>query len=235
MEVILGRESGTSRLHISGYNIEKFLGNPGSVPRSVSRQHCKLSVDTQGNCIITNLKPENVTFVNGVTVESKHIIFSDQVELGTEHYQINVKEIIESVTGKEVPETYSILPLKRIWDEYNDAKLQFQIKERKSASIQSVVGIISMLSIACTFISGISITLRIVLYSIALVLAIYFFITRYKQSDKAPRFLADLDKKFHEEYVCPNPKCRRFLGYSPYSDLRKTKGCYQCNAKYTEE
>lgn len=235
MELILGRESGTSRLHISGYNTEKFFGNPGSVPRSVSRQHCKLSVDTQGNCIITNLKPENYTFVNGVAIESKHISFSDRVELGAEHYRINVKDIIESVTGKEAPETYSILPLQRVWEDYNNAKLEFQIKERKSASIQSVVGIISMLSIACGFIPGIPMAFRVVLYAIALVLGVYFFVIRYKQSEETPRYLADLDQKFHENYVCPNPKCRRFLGYSPYSDLRKTKGCYQCNAKYTEK
>lgn len=235
MEVIIGRESGSSRLHISGYNLEKFLGNPGSVPKSVSRQHCKLSVDAQGNCTIINLKPENCTLVNGVAVESKHITFSDRVELGPEHFRINQKEIIESVTGKEMPQTFSILPLQRVWDEYNDKKLQFQIKERKSASVQSVVGIISMLSIACGFIPGIPLGLRVVLYLIALVLGIYFFVIRYKQSGEAPLYLADLDKKFHEDYVCPNPKCRRFLGYSPYSDLRKTKGCYQCNAKYTEE
>ena len=120
MEVIIGRESGSSRLHISGYNLEKFLGNPGSVPKSVSRQHCKLSVDAQGNCTIINLQPENCTLVNGVAIESKHITFSARVELGPEHFRINQKEIIESVTGKEMPQTFSILPLQRVWDEYND-------------------------------------------------------------------------------------------------------------------
>ena len=188
MEVIIGRESGSSRLHISGYNLEKFLGNPGSVPKSVSRQHCKLSVDAQGNCTIINLKPENCTLVNGVAIESKHITFSDRVELGPEHFRINQKEIIESVTGKEMPQTFSILPLQRVWDEYNDKKLQFQIKERKSASVQSVVGIISMLSIACGFIPGIPLGLRVVLYLIALVLGIYFFVIRYKQSEEAPLY-----------------------------------------------
>ena len=89
-----------------------------------------------------------------------------------------------------MPQTFSILPLQRVWDEYNDKKLQFQIKERKSASVQSVVGIISMLSIACGFISGIPLGLRVVLYLIALVLGIYFFVIRYKQSEEAPRYMA---------------------------------------------
>lgn len=73
MELIIGREAGASRLRISINNQDRFWGNANSVPKSVSRQHCKVVTDDKGGYIITNLKPENVTYVNGVQIESKHI------------------------------------------------------------------------------------------------------------------------------------------------------------------
>ena len=61
MELIIGREAGASRLRISINNQDRFWGNANSVPKSVSRQHCKVVTDDKGGYIITNLKPENVT------------------------------------------------------------------------------------------------------------------------------------------------------------------------------
>ena len=234
MELTIGRESGASRLHVTGNGLERFIGNAGSVPRSVSRQHCKLSIDAQGNYTLFGLKPENPTYVNGLAVEEKRIYPTDRVELGSDRYLLDVKDLVEAVTGKPAADTYSIAHLKQVWETYTDTKLQTQIKERKSASIRSVTGIISMCSIACGFIPGLPMAFRIALYAVAMILGVYFFVIGYRQSAKAPLFWAELDKKFHEDYVCPNPKCRRFLGYTPYNDLRKTKGCYQCNAKYKE-
>ena len=86
MELIIGREAGASRLRISINNQDRFWGNANSVPKSVSRQHCKVVTDDKGGYIITNLKPENVTYVNGVQIESKHISGKDRIELGADRY-----------------------------------------------------------------------------------------------------------------------------------------------------
>ena len=72
MELIIGREAGASRLRISINNQDRF-GECQQRTQSVSRQHCKVVTDDKGGYIITNLKPENVTYVNGVQIESKHI------------------------------------------------------------------------------------------------------------------------------------------------------------------
>mgnify|MGYP000563520456 CR=1 FL=1 len=80
MELIIGREAGASRLRISINNQDRFWGNANSVPKSVSRQHCKVVTDDKGGYIITNLKPENVTYVNGVQIESKHISGKDRID-----------------------------------------------------------------------------------------------------------------------------------------------------------
>ena len=49
MKIVIGRESPNSRLRISVDNKDFFLGENGSVPKSVSRQHCKLTIKEKGN------------------------------------------------------------------------------------------------------------------------------------------------------------------------------------------
>ena len=90
IEIFVGRESGTDRvlvyLSING-QIKAFqLGNPGSVPKFVSRAipnqnkaHLSIRIDDNGEIIVSNLKPENVTFVNGSQIVSKRISEDDTV------------------------------------------------------------------------------------------------------------------------------------------------------------
>ncbi|MBQ8502022.1 MAG: FHA domain-containing protein [Bacteroides sp.] len=236
MEITLGRESGNNRLHITEANNNYYIGKIGSVPQSVSRQHCKLVIDESGNHILSNIKADNITYVNGLQISSKHISLTDHIELGNEHYPLNLQEVLAAIRSQARQtngnKEYSINHLEKIWEDYNDAKLQIQIQERRSNAISSITGLFSMASIACGFIPDISLDIRILLYAAALLLAIYFFITRYRSSEAIPKYLAELDKKFHEQYTCPNPECQRFLGYQPYNDLRKTTGCPQCKAQY---
>ena len=107
-EVFVGRESGTDRLlvylSINGHIKAFQIGNPGSVPKSVSRAipnqnkaHISIKFDDNGNIIISNLKPENITFVNGSSIVSKRISENDNIELGAEHYQLPLSNLIQSV------------------------------------------------------------------------------------------------------------------------------------------
>ena len=137
MELIIGREAGASRLRIQHKQPRPFWGNANSVPKSVSRQHCKVVTDDKGGYIITNLKPENVTYVNGVQIESKHISGKDRIELGSDRYFMDIAAIIKGL-GASIPKSFSIRHLQEVWDEFHDTKLQIQIKEKKSAAIRSV-------------------------------------------------------------------------------------------------
>ncbi len=239
MELILGRESGNGRLHIVVNGKDCFYGTAGSVPRSVSRQHCKLVIGDDGNYTIVNLKPENVTYVNGVSVVSKRIVpKTDRVELGGERYLLPITVILKAVLGgAEPPKTYSIAHLQKVWDEYHDTKLEIQIKEKKTAAIRSVTGMFSMAAVACGFIPGISdfTVLRILLYAVGFLLAIYFFVKLYRSSSEMPRFMDALDKKFRKEYVCPNPDCNKFMGYVPYEELKNQTRCPSCKSKLVEK
>ena len=79
MELIIGRDASTSQLRITMGQQSKTFGVAGSVPMTVSRQHCSLTINPDGSYRITNLKPQNVTFVNGVEIMAKTIINSSLI------------------------------------------------------------------------------------------------------------------------------------------------------------
>ena len=238
MELTIGRESSSpqsigGRLHVvSSSKKEYFIGLEGSVPKTVSRQHCKVIIDSDGNMVLVNLKPTNITFINGVVAVQKSIVKTDMIELGSERFKLELKAILDMISS-EIPKTYNISHLKAVWEKYDQAKTEIQVQRDKSAAIQSVTGILSMASIACGFIPSIPIGVRGFLYAIAIVLAIVFFVYRIKHAGEFVHQLKELDEQFHKDYVCPNPQCQRFLGNIPYDDLvKQTKSCFVCKAEY---
>ena len=149
MEIIIGRDQQTRQLCIVKDGNCKLYGQPGSVPMDVSRHHISLQPAGAGKWQIKNLNERNVTFVNGIAVESKTISESDKVELGNSHYLFQWSALSEPKV-----ETIDIRPLKAIWKEYDEQKFDAQIAERKFNAARSATGIITMLAIACSIILG---------------------------------------------------------------------------------
>ena len=242
MDYIIGREPGGTgnRLRIISQSTrqEYYINSVTPVPNTVSREHCLLSVNPQlGTYSLKNLKPQNMTWVNGVEIASIGIRPDDRIELGPSHYPLDVKSVL-GVLSTEVPKTYSITHLKGVWEKYHQEKMQLQIEERRNGAVRSVTGVLSPLAILCAIvpIPGISDVLRIILFGTMFVIALYFLISGLKNAKKYPKRLDELDQQFHRDYVCPNPSCQRFLGYIPYDDLVKTSsGCPlpHCKAIYS--
>ncbi|MFI3279513.1 MAG: FHA domain-containing protein [Rikenellaceae bacterium] len=246
MELLIGRDATSSRLSITIDGGRKAMyGNIDSVPRSVSREHCRVIINGDSYEIF-NCNLENSTFVKGLEVDK--ILFDptkDSIELGAEKYKLNILEIIRAITPKRPPqgaqrevESFPIDQLEEVWNDYQGEKMALQIKARKTSALRSITGIFSMSAVACGFIPGIAdvIAVRVILYGLGFGLMIYFFITSYLSSAKEPQILADLDDRFHAHYICPNPKCKRFLGYQPYRDIKRAlHSCPGCRCEYTHE
>lgn len=105
--ILIGKEPNGTRLAVTLVDgIKKSsttVGNPGSVPGSVSRNkldgttaHASIEVDSSGNMVLTNLKPQNITLVNGLEIESKRITPGVQILLGMDKYSIDLEEIIQA-------------------------------------------------------------------------------------------------------------------------------------------
>ena len=102
--ILLGKEPGQGRLLLAIVGGKTAaIGSPNSVPNSVSRckvvegvAHAKINIDQNGNMILTNMKPQNVTFVNGSEIVSKRILPNNTVELGKDRFSINLPMLIET-------------------------------------------------------------------------------------------------------------------------------------------
>lgn len=224
MEIIIGRDQQTRQLCIIKDGNSILFGQPGSVPMDVSRHHISLQPAGTNRWQIKNLNERNVTFVNGIAVENKTISESDKVELGNSHYLFQWSALSEPKV-----ETIDIRPLKKIWTEYDEQRLELQIAERKFNAARSATGIITMLAIACSFILGHG-PIYLFLYALAIVISLVFTYQAYQKSSEVPRQQKEINKSFQRRYVCP--KCGHFMGFQDYDILAQNEACPYCKKKY---
>ena len=224
MEIIIGRDQQTRQLCIIKDGNSKLYGQVGSVPMDVSRHHISLQPTGAGKWQIKNLNERNVTFVNGIAVESKTISESDKVELGNSHYLFPWTALQETKV-----ETADIRPLQRVWDEYNQENIRIR-KQQKS------IGLLASIPMGFTMFGGLIAgvgpeEIRGVAYVftvIALLIMLYGLYRRF--TDCSIEEQEELKKKFQRNYVCP--KCRRFLGFQDYEILTQSDVCPYCKTKY---
>ena len=88
MEIIIGREECARRLHCIVCGHEFNIGQVGSVPISVSRRHCKITIN-ESNIHIENINARNITFVDGNQIYSKCIKPTSKVQ-----YSVNSNVIV---------------------------------------------------------------------------------------------------------------------------------------------
>lgn len=226
MEFIIGRDPQTSQLKVACGQQSIWLGNPGDVPMTVSRQHCLLTVDN-GHCTIKNLKPQNVTFVNDMAIAQKSVKESDTVTLGSEKYRIDLASILKAIQ-QLAPKTADIRPLQAVWEEYDQHSLDQVIAERRFNALRGATSLITMTAIILALTVGRNIW-YIMLYCLAILVSFLFTIKAYKDSTNVPKKRKEQDMEFRSKYVCPN--CGHHFTM-PYDELSQYEACPYCKAKF---
>ena len=230
-ELIIGRESGVEnpRLAVLQGDQTSFYGSPGSVPKTISRKHCKVTIDDSGSISIEDITDNNCTYVNGVDCKIKsNVGINDVIELGPSRYVLDLDAILKSISSKQ---SFSIKHLEAIYCDYQKEKLDMQVRQGKLNAISALPGILSMTSI------GIAVFLpsaRVIMIAFAAVFALVFAFIRYKNASKTPLKSRSIEESFREKYVCPNPACNRFLGATPYKELIRNRSCPYCKARFLD-
>lgn len=229
MEIIVGRDEKTRKLRVNVDGKQGLYGQPNCVPLEVSRQHLSLTDKGDGKWKIKNLNDQNVTYVNGVAIESKVVSEKDKIELGSSRYVLQW-----SLFSLPKIETVDIRPLKRVWDEYNEKNLEIQKNKKNIGLLASVPMGITMFG---GFLSGIASNVpdlkpcapyAYVFTAIALTIMVYGFYKRF--NDNSIEEQEEIKKEFQRKYTCP--KCGHFMGNEPYDILIQDKGCRHCKAKF---
>lgn len=249
--ILIGREQDQGRLYIcvivGGQPYSFPLGSTQSVPNTVSRcqpkegkAHCSISIDTKGHMLLTNLKSQNVTFVDGNEVLKKYIDETNLVTLGRNRFPVDVTTIVETaskivskVEKEKQPAKYSIAHLESIWNNYNTRNEEIDKEQSVTNLLFRIPFIFSALSGIVTGIAAANGMKSV--GNISLVLTILGVIVMLYGSYKSVKSPATKAKKenladFKHKYVCPNPDCRRKLTNFDFEELRKMKKCPFCGS-----
>ena len=232
IELIIGRESGAEKPRLAIYQDGAqpvFMGMPGSVPKDVSRKHCKVSVGDDAKMLIEDITDNNFMYVNGVECKrKKDVLSTDTIELGPSKYHLDMEAVLKTLSSKQ---SFNISHLQTVFDNYQKEKMDQQVKQGKLNALSALPGVLSMTSIGlAVFIPN----ARIIMIVIAGIFALFFAYIRYKNATEVPLKTKMMDDKFRESYVCPNPMCNHFLGMTPYKELIKNRSCPYCKSKFTE-
>jgi hypothetical protein len=224
MEIIIGRDQQTRQLCVVKDGNSRLYGQPNTVPMDVSRHHISLQPAGNGKWQIKNLNERNVTFVNGIAIESKTISENDKIELGNSHYLFSWAALQEP---KE--ETIDIRSLKRIWDNYQQEDTAIRNRQKNNGLLASIPLGFSMLG---GIIAGVAPEIRevaLVFTGIAFLLFIYGLYRR--SQDNSTIELKRLQEDFDQKWVCP--KCKRPLTcFRSYTILSQNDACPFCKTKF---
>ena len=233
-DLIIGRESGEERprLAVQHDGTTVHFGKPGCVPRSVSRQHCRVLIDDDGGISIEDIAVNNFMYINGKEYKRKgQVKKEDVVELGADRYRVPLEEIVNYFSSIC---SYHIAHLKRVQEDYQNAKQEMQIRQGRLNSLSTLPGILSMGSMALFFGSENGSHLRQPCLIAAVVFMVLFGVIRWISAASTPRKNKELENEYRAHYRCPNPACGHFLGQMHYDELLNGRTCPYCKAKYEE-
>ena len=224
MEIVIGRNQQTRQLNIIKDGVERAYGQPNSVPTDVSRHHVSLQPAGAGKWQVKNLNERNVTFVNGIAIESKTVSESDKIELGNSHYLFSWDALQEPKV-----ETIDIRPLRTIWDNYQQNEINIRDRQKSNGLWASVPLGFSMLG---GLIAGVAPEIRgiaLLFTGIAFVLFLYGLYRR--SQDNSTLELKANQEEFDMKWVCP--KCKHPLTcFRSFTILSQSDACPFCKTKY---
>lgn len=230
-------ERGTTRL---AFTLAAVTGQ--SVTRCTDdKAHCRLTVDTAGRLSVTNLSPQNVTYVNDTEVVTKHLTTADDLTLGSDCSPVRLTELLDKAVQtllKKAPEAaaFSLAQLEAVWDDYHRESLNLKLYQRKVGLMRSVPMMFTLGSGSITALTRVFtwpewvFTLTIVMTISGFALMVYGFYLSV--TDRSIERGEALLRRFQGEYICPNPACRHFMGMQPFHLLRQNKKCPYCGCGY---
>jgi DNA-directed RNA polymerase subunit RPC12/RpoP len=260
--ILIGKDPQQSRLCIvvkgdAGKALATMLGEPGSVPACVSRcipqqgaAHASITVDADGTMTLRNLKPQNVSFVDGLEVAQKRISPDSHLELGKDRYQVALPTLLAAAEklaaainkqpapgqgptppgpGPEEQQKYNIAHLAKVWDDYQ-AGLRAITKKQQRINTMRYGGTIfgTMAAITTPFIGPVALVFTACGGGVAL-----YSLIGMKNDDSVEQRERVIET-FQDSYICPH--CSKFLGNYSYKLMKKqySMHCPYCKVEFEE-
>ncbi len=227
--------------------MEIIIGRKGNQPfaiteKSVSGKHLKVTKLADGKVEIEDLGSTNGTFVDGARIIKKIITEDTVVTLGPT-FQIRIGDVFVATrsmpsssqqnSGNQQTADYAteFAKLKDVYDNYQAEKIKLQQENAKKQFMRSLPGVASTVLFALTFLLGDSVNAIKPFMGVIMIGGIVFSLrTAYKGQQDMPVKMEGLNKQFMVDYVCP--KCKSFLGFLPFENLKNRGYCTACKTKW---
>ena len=130
MKIVIGRDatSGCLRIRRDNEKPQLIKGTEGTSPQ-VSKEHVELETQDGEHFILTNLNEDNVTYVDNVPVVRFALNRGIPIALGIER-----QPLLWKILDPYLPKYADIRPLKQLYDDYQAAMLDLQIRQQKAGA-----------------------------------------------------------------------------------------------------
>lgn len=226
VKIKVGRDAATRKLKLVCGQSTMLVGDPDSVPQSVSKEHLTITIDERDRITVTNLNPSNETFVNGKSIMQCAANSGDTLELGMHRYQVKVSSIIRHFVKEKV----DISHLEQVWEDYRANLMAQQKKAQRINLLRTVSGLLTTLAIVSGFLfvdpeNHTRLYLYGVVIAITVVVTVWSFLIDPSKNER-------LKEQFQDDYACP--KCGYPFGNISFKHLIKRGKCTNCGAQFKD-
>ena len=217
--------------------------------KAVSGKHLKLTTMPDGNVQVEDLGSTNGTFIDGVRIIKKVVSRNTVVQMGST-FTFCINDVLPEVKTSPVPPTPptpSIPPkpeydeeilrkfqnLESVWNKYQEEKINLQKNNASKGFLRMlpmfVLGGLGYLISCIPELADFRTAITLAGLGIGIIIA---WIS-YKSATSLPEQMEKLNQQFQIDYVCP--KCKQFLGFTPFEGLKNRGQCSACKSKWVKK
>lgn len=230
--------------------MELILGRQGNQPmpitdKSVGRRHAVLRILPNDTYEIESIDGHEI-LINGMSYAKKRITADTPIRLGG--MLTTVQQLLtapatsgEQAGGQANKEPVNVAAefnkLEKVWKNYREDMRKMQMSVTKLNNMRMVIlPLGSLLGIGASLVFTDDNAMRMIGSVIGIVFSVVISLIighlSMKRQKTVQEGTEELTAKFMLTYVCPNPKCRHFLGNTPYKVLKTQGSCPYCKAKF---
>lgn len=215
--------------------------------KTVSGKHLKLTTMPDGNVQVEDLGSANGTFIDGVRIIKKIVSRNTIVQMGST-FTFRINDVLPEIkTPSPTPPTPPTPPkpeydeeilrkfqeLESVWNKYQEEKINLQKNNASKGFLRMLpMFVLGGLGYLISCIPELA-EFRTAITLAGLGIGIVITWISYKSATSLPEQMEKLNQQFQIEYVCP--KCKQFLGFTPFEGLKNRGQCSACKSKWVKK
>ena len=217
--------------------------------KAVSGKHLKLTTMPDGNVQVEDLGSTNGTFIDGVRIIKKVVSRNTVVQMGST-FTFRINDVLPEVKTSPIPPTLPTPPtppkpeydeeilrkfqnLESVWNKYQEEKINLQKNNASKGFLRMLpMFVLGGLGYLISCIPELA-DFRTAITLAGLGIGIIITWISYKSATSLPEQMEKLNQQFQIDYVCP--KCKQFLGFTPFEGLKNRGQCSACKSKWVKK